>query len=132
MPTYSGAIAGEDGLFEFNGQILDRVRRPPRLLGVKDAYALYVLGESMVPWREHGDLVYVHPHLPVKPNDYVVVQLKQETDGGPIPAYIKRLVRRTAKDVQLLQYNPRKEFTILVKRIHSVHHIMGWTELLGP
>lgn len=131
VPIYSGAIAGEDGLFEFNGQIVDRARRPPRLTGVKDAYALYVIGTSMFPWRDQGDLVFVHPHMPVKVNDYVVVQLKQQEPGGPIAAYIKRLKRRTAKEVLLEQYNPAETLSIPTSKIGTIHHIMDWPELLG-
>lgn len=121
----------EDGLFELNGQILDHVRRPPRLLGVTDAYALYTLNDCMFPWRAHGDLVYVHPGQPVKQGDYVVVQLKPEGDGTAPRAYIKRLVRRTATNIILHQYNPAKDITIPTKKIHSIHRIMDWSELMG-
>jgi phage repressor protein C with HTH and peptisase S24 domain len=131
LPILGGGACGEDGLFEFNGQELDRARRPPRLAGVKDAYALFVQGHSMAPWREHGDLVYVHPHLPVKIGDYVVVQLKQERDGGHFPAYIKRLVRRSERECRLLQYDPRKEITIPTSKIALIHRILDWSELMG-
>lgn len=131
VPIYSGAIAGEDGLFAFNGEVLDRAPRPPRLIGVKDAYVLWVIGTSMSPWREHGQPIYIHPHLPVNTGDYVVVQLKQDSDGGPIPAYIKRLLRRTEKDLRLQQYNPREEKIIPMSKVGAIHHIMDWPELLG-
>jgi phage repressor protein C with HTH and peptisase S24 domain len=131
LPVLGGALCGEDGLFEFNGQALDNVRRPPRLMGVKDAYALYVYGDCMSPWREQGDLVMVHPHQPVKIGDYVVVQLKQEADGAAMPAYIKKLVRRTAKDVRLQQYNPAKEISISTARIWAIHRIIDWSELMS-
>ena len=131
LQVLGGALCGEDGLFEFNGQALDHVRRPPRLLGIKDAYAVYINGDCMSPWREHGDLVYVHPHVPAKINDYVVVQLRPEIEGGAMPAYIKRLVRRTAANLLLVQYNPRKELTIPTRRIAAVHRIIDWSELMG-
>lgn len=131
LPVRGSAGCGEDGLFEMNGEILDRVRRPPRLMGVRDAYALWISGVSMAPWREHGGLVVVHPHMPVRINDYVVVQLQPESDGAPIPAYIKRLVRRTAASVHLLQYNPNKEISIPTKKIVAVHRILDWDEAMG-
>jgi phage repressor protein C with HTH and peptisase S24 domain len=55
VPILGGGACGEDGLFELNGQILGFARRPPMLVGVKDVYALYVYGDSMVPWREPRD-----------------------------------------------------------------------------
>lgn len=131
MPVLGSALCGEDGLFELNGQTLDYLRRPPRLLGVRDAYAIYTNGDCMSPWREHGDPVYVHPHAPVRVNDYVVVQLNPESDGGPIAAYIKRLVRRTAVNLVLSQYNPKKEITLPTKRVGAIHHIMDWNELMS-
>lgn len=131
VPVFGSARCGEDGLFELNGTALDYVRRPPRLAGIPDAYALYVDGESMAPWREHGDIVYVHPHQPARINDYVVVQLKTSKPGDMPEAYIKRLVRQTATELRLLQFNPRKEITIKASRIGSIHKIVDWSELMG-
>lgn len=131
MPVIGSARCGEDGLFELNGQTLDYVRRPPRLSGITDAYALYVDGDSMAPWREHGDVVYVHPHQPAKINDYVVVQLKAARPGDPQPAYIKRLLRQTPAELRLLQFNPRKEISIKASRVATIHKIVDWSELMG-
>jgi phage repressor protein C with HTH and peptisase S24 domain len=133
IPVYGSASCGEDGLFEFNGEVADFVRRPPRLIAAKDAYALYVANESMVPWREPGQLVYVHPAIAARVGDYVVVQLHPKREGqSAIPeAYIKRLLRLNSESVVLLQYNPRKEITIRRKQIKSLHRIVDWSELMG-
>src|SRR5579859_1731664 len=43
VPVLGSASCGEDGLFEFNGgSPIEFKPRPPRLVGVMDAYALYV------------------------------------------------------------------------------------------
>jgi phage repressor protein C with HTH and peptisase S24 domain len=131
LPVMGNGSCGDDGLFELNGQVLDHVRRPPRLMGVRDGYALWVQGESMAPWREHGGLVVVHPHQPVKINDYVVVQLKAGNDGEQVPAYIKRLVKRTAANLVLLQHNPKKEISIPQSKILAIHKILDWDEAMG-
>lgn len=131
VPILGGASCGDDGLFELNGQVLGYARRPPRLVGVKDIYALYVYGDSMVPWREPRSLVYVHPHQPVQVGDYVVVQLHPEKGTQTPRAYIKRLVRRTADALRLLQYNPHEELSLPMKRVKTVHRVMDWSELLG-
>lgn len=130
VPIYEGALCGEDGAFDFESQVADYAPRPPRLKNVQDAYALYVRGNSMEPWREHGQLVYVHPAVPARPNDYVVVQLKPAPGGTP-PAYIKRLVGQSAKDLRLLQYNPRKYLSFQRSRVLKIQRIMEWAELLG-
>lgn len=131
VPILGGASCGDDGLFELNGQVLDYARRPPRLDNVRDAYAVYVEGESMSPWREHGDLVYVQPHQPINIGDYVVVQLVPDKDGETSKAYIKRLVRRTAKDLILQQFKPAGQISLPMKRVKSTHRILPWSELLG-
>lgn len=131
VPILGGASCGEDGLFELNGEIVDHARRPPRLDGVKAAYALWVIGESMYPWRKNGGTVYVHPQHPINIGDYVVVQLKPASPGAPIPAYIKQLVRRTAKDLKLRQYNPAEDVILPMSKVLSVHRVIDWDELLG-
>lgn len=131
VPILGGAFCGEDGLFEMNGQTLDYARRPPRLIGAKGIYALYVQGDSMSPWREPGGLVYVHPHQPVKIGDYVVVQMAPEGPDTLPAAYIKRLVRRTADKLVLLQFNPREEKTLAAKKVKTVHRILDWDEMMG-
>jgi phage repressor protein C with HTH and peptisase S24 domain len=132
MPVYGSASCGEDGLFEFNGEVADFVRRPPRLSAAKDAYALYVANESMVPWRDPGELVYVHPAIAPKVGDYVVVQLHPKQGQNSIPeAYIKRLIRVNSETVVLLQYNPRKEISLRRRAIKSLHRVVDWSELMG-
>lgn len=131
VPILGGASCGEDGLFELNGQTLDHAKRPPRLVGVNGIYALYVHGESMSPWREPGQLVYVHPHQPVTIGDYVVVQMQPEKPGDLPAAYIKRLVRRTADKLVLFQWNPREEKVLSIRKVKSIQRIMDWSELLS-
>jgi phage repressor protein C with HTH and peptisase S24 domain len=133
IPVYGSASCGEDGLFEFNGEAADYVRRPPRLIAARDAYALYVANESMVPWREPGQLVYVHPVIVPRVGDYVVVQLhpKKEEQGANPEAYIKRLLRMNNESVTLLQYNPKKEIQLRRRQIKSIHRIVDWSELMG-
>ncbi len=131
VPILGAGSCGEDGMFELNGQVHDHAKRPPRLVGVKDAYALWVMGTSMEKWRRNGELVYVHPHQPVNVGDYVVVQLKPENAGGNIPVYIKELVRRTTRDLRLRQYNPAEEISIPTAKVASIHRIVDWSELMG-
>lgn len=129
LPVYGSALCGDGASFEMNGQIIDRVPRPPRLSGVSGAYALFVAGDSMYPWRKSGDLVYVHPHLPVSQGDYVVVQMKQQTGAGHV-AYIKKLVRRTGTKIKLLQFNPSREVDFSVTEVEFIHRIVDWSEII--
>lgn len=130
MPILGTAACGDGEMFELNGDALDYARRPARLSGVKSAYALYITGDSMSPWREPGQLIYVHPVQPPTVGDYVVVQI-DTGPNGPQRAYIKKLIRRTADNLRLAQYNPAKEITLPMKQVKSIHRIIDWSELMG-
>lgn len=123
------ASCGEDGGFVFESTTIDYVRRPPRLKGIPDVYALYIQGSSMAPWREEGETVYVHPNQRPQIGDYVVVQTGSA--GKPSAAYIKRLVKRTGSEIRLEQFKPAQELSISTKRVISIHRILNWSELLG-
>lgn len=112
------------------GEVVDRVRRPPSLADVRTAYALYIMGDSQSPRFEPGELVFIHPHKPVAPGDDVVVQLVDDDDCVNC-ALIKRLVRRTASEVELQQFNPAKTFTVPTARIRAIHRIMNAADLYG-
>jgi phage repressor protein C with HTH and peptisase S24 domain len=131
VPVRGIAEGGPDGTFFFDADSrpIDWVKRPPRLAGVPDAYALYVQGDSMKPWRENRDLVYAVPRLPVKIMDYVALQLRSEEH--PAAGLIKRLVKMTERDLHLEQYNPPKILVIPRKRVVIVDKILDWSELMG-
>lgn len=130
LPVLGVTVGGDGGDFERNGQTIDYLLRPPGLAGVRDAFALYVMSDSMWPRFAHGETVFVHPHRPARPGDDVVVELKAP-DGEPIPCYLKRLVRRTAKELVLEQFNPRKEIPIPASKVRHVYRILTPNELLG-
>lgn len=131
VPVYGTAHGGQGGDFEMNGQLIDYARRPPGIEGSKTVFCVYVQGESMVPWRRPGDLVYLNPDRPARPGDYVVVEL-QGKRGEPAPALLKQLVSITPKHLILAQHNPEKR-DIKVERavVKRVIRVIDWMELLG-
>jgi len=50
LPVRGTAVGGEDAGFDFNGEVVDYVRRPPGLAGTQRAFAVFAAGESMA-WR---------------------------------------------------------------------------------
>lgn len=112
-------------------EVIDWVRRPTMLEGRKDVYALYVAGSSMEPRYEPGDPVIVDPKRPPAPGDDVIVQIRA-CDGDEVQAaLIKRLVRRTARHVELKQYNPPITFTVPLERIHAVHRVIPLRDVIA-
>jgi phage repressor protein C with HTH and peptisase S24 domain len=123
IPAYGQAVGGRDGEFILNGNRIVDILAPPSLAGVPDAYAVYVVGDSMEPRYFAGEAVFVNPRLPVRRGDFVVAQIAVE-DGAPPHAYIKRFVARDGRTLRLEQFNPKKTLAFPVGRVISVHRII--------
>jgi phage repressor protein C with HTH and peptisase S24 domain len=123
IPAYGQAVGGKDGEFILNGNHIVDILAPPSLQGVADAYAVYVVGDSMEPRYFAGETVFVNPRLPVRRGDFVVAQIAAD-EGEPPHAYIKRFVAREARALKLEQFNPKKALEFPVGRVISVHRII--------
>lgn len=121
---------GDDGGFEFNGQIIERVRRPPGIATLTNVWALYIIGTSMIPRFEEGELAYAGGRAPV-PGDYVVIELFPEEGKSVGKGFVKRLVRRTASEIIVEQFNPAKQLKFDPYEIKGMTRIIPWRELLG-
>ena len=118
------AECGADGWSLWNGDVIDLIDRPAALVGVPNAYAVYVVGESMAPRYHPGEVVHIHPGRPVDVGAYVLVQ-RRGKPGEPPLAVIKRLAKRTASKITLEQFNPPRTFDIKAADIVSVHRVVG-------
>jgi phage repressor protein C with HTH and peptisase S24 domain len=123
IPAYGHAVGGKDGEFILNGNRIVDILAPPSLQGVPDAYAVYVVGDSMEPRYFAGEAVFVNPRLPVRRGDFVVAQIAAE-ESEPPHAYVKRFMAREARTLKLEQFNPRKALEFPVARVISVHRII--------
>lgn len=129
VPVYGTAAGSVVGAFQFDG-VVDYVRRPPALMGVPVAYALYITGSSMEPEHNPGDLRFIHPGRPPRIGDTVIVQTKNhEADG--ITAYIKTLVRMNDAKVFLHQRNPEATIELDRRTVVAVHRVLTLNELFG-
>lgn len=135
LPVFGTArgslVDGVEGMEVFSTlAAVDYVRRPPTLVGVPDAYAVWVSGDSMEPAHPHGALRMVHPHRPVSPGDTVIVQTRHYADA-PSQGYIKTFRRRAGDVLVLEQLNPAAKIQIPVKYVISVHKVLDLAELFG-
>lgn len=130
VPVYGTAAGSAKGAFQLEDAIIDRVRRPPGLIGAADVYAIYVMGDSMEPMIAAGELRFVHPHRPVQVGDVVILQVR-DGKNEPIQAYIKKLVRRTDGKVVLKQFNPERELTFDAKSVVALHKVLTMNDLFG-
>ena len=95
------------------------------MIGVPNAYAVYVVGASMEPRYHPGEVVHIHPGRPVDVGAYVLVQRRPKANGEAPLAVIKRLAKRTGAKIVLEQFNPPKTFEIRTADIVSLHRVVG-------
>jgi phage repressor protein C with HTH and peptisase S24 domain len=123
--------SGEDGDFQFTSDVnLGHEPRQPGIMGRKGIYVVYVQNDSMDPKFEPGDRLYVDPHRPPRPMDYVVIELHGD-EGESGRGYIKRLLRKTPTRVIVEQFNPRKEIEFETDEVKAIHRVIPHDELLG-
>ena len=124
------ALGGNDGTFIYNGEIVDYVPRATGLAESPNAFALYVIGDSMSPRFEPGDMIFIDPGRTVRAGDDVVVEIA-DRNGEPEGCYIKRLIRRTSRRIVLKQFNPNRELSFKNEEVLAVHRILSAAELIG-
>jgi phage repressor protein C with HTH and peptisase S24 domain len=123
IPVYGHAVGGKDGEFILNGNQVTEVLAPSSLSTVPEAYAVYVVGDSMEPRYFAGETVFVNPRLPIGRGAFVIAQIASGEDNVP-HAYVKRFVTQDAKRLRLEQFNPRKFLDFSTSKVVSVHRII--------
>ncbi len=134
IPVMGTAQGGTEGVFHLNttgGGPIDWARRPPGLVGMTSIFAIYVEGDSMVPWRQPGELLFVQDGRTPAPGNHVIVITQDHEPEAPARARVKKLLRRTAQTVELEQYNPPGIITIPSANIVSLYRVLEWSEVLG-
>ncbi len=124
------AVGGDDGDFTFNGEVAGYVQRPPGIAHLRKVFALHVLSDSMVPRYEPGEMLYCGGRDAV-PGDHVVIEMFPEENERNGKAFIKKLVKRTAAELVVEQYNPPKTLTFNRYAIKAVFRVIPLKELLG-
>lgn len=131
-----GVAAGSfsTGAFQISTGAEDYVRRPPGLAGRRNAYAIQVVGESMYPRFEQGELVYVDPGRVPRPRekggDDVVFVVQTDEHSDP-EAYIKRLVRLDDQVMVVEQFNPPTRIEWERKHVVQIHMVLRNNDLQG-
>lgn len=111
------------------GEVIEYRKRPPISNGIERVYGLYVQGSSMVPAHRDGAFLFVQWDVPLRVDDDVVVYLRphnNEDDDGKASrcVLVKRLKRRTARYVELEQFNPAKIFRIEMSDVLRIDRVL--------
>ncbi|SDD52941.1 S24 family peptidase [Kordiimonas lacus] len=119
LPVLGRAQGGKDGSIVMEDSAIDWTFRPADLQGVKNAFAVFVTGDSMVPKYKNQDLAYVHPTKPPRRGRFVLVETAEHT------GFIKQFVKWDGQDLVLKQYNPAHEIRLPREQVLRVLLVIG-------
>lgn len=121
------AVEGGSGEMVVSTDPIELVPRPWYMREVRDGYAVLVVGDSMFPTFEPGDMAIVNPRLPpMRGKDVILIGGEQE---GEFRASIKRLEGWTSSQWHLRQFNPprgqKHEFSWLKRDWPKALRVVG-------
>lgn len=119
MPIRSAARGGIDQEMFLEDGPIGYTPRPANLGGVRGAYAIYMVGDSMEPRYEPGWLLHVNPFKPPTRGRDVVVYKKGQA------VLIKQFVGWEADSLVLRQLNPPDTLHIPRTDVLECHLVVG-------
>ncbi|HEV7370623.1 helix-turn-helix domain-containing protein [Arenibaculum sp.] len=123
LPVRAAARGGVDQEMYLEDGPIDWVGCPDWLVNAPDAYAMYVVGDSMSPRFRPRQLLFVSPRRPPAAGDGVIVVKKSQA------VLIKELVGYGSDGVVLREYHPAlRDFVVPTVEIDVVHTVTGLRE----
>jgi phage repressor protein C with HTH and peptisase S24 domain len=119
IPIRSGARGGNDQEMFLEDGPIGYTPRPANLGGVRSAYAIYMVGDSMEPRYEPGWLLHVNPFKPPTRGRDVVVYKERQT------VLIKQFVGWDGDMLVLRQLNPPDTLRIPRNQVRECHLVVG-------
>lgn len=122
LPILGLSDAGGGQMILDNTPIEERAR-PEKLKNVRGAYGLVVRGESLAPVIRPGHVLQIHPHLPPRRDDLVV--LFKTADDGHEYVIVKLLESYSETHWTVTQTNPPKTWKLQRSEWSKVHVVVG-------
>ena len=110
-PIYASAQGGNGEQTIATGEIVEHRPKPQRWASVKGLYGFYVVGDSMSPRINAGEMVWVHPHRKPAPGQEAVF-IKKTQNGDDTLVMVKVFTSQSAAKWIVKQHNPKKEFEL--------------------
>ncbi len=127
VPIYAALPAPGGFRMSLLSDPVELARRPEALDGVVSAVAFYAVDETMAPWRQPGELVYVHRGRPAALGCHVIVRTEADEDVWKL----RKLVGRDGGMLVLQQYNPPLIEEVPAEQVVDILRVMEWQEVAG-
>lgn len=125
FPIYSAAEGGPGEIIR-SVEPVDWWPRPIEVQNAKGAYGMYIVGTSMIPEFEPGQVAVINPNLPLLGGKSCIFYTELH---GEARATVKRLRRLANGFWYLTQFNPpegqKQDFTLSRKQWPVAHRIIG-------
>lgn len=123
IPVIAACRGGQQQEMFLEDGPIDWVVRPAYLATARSPYAMYVVGESMMPRFRPAQIVHVNPHKPPASGNGVVIVLKNKS------VMVKEFIRYSSEGITLCEYQPTmREFFVSADDVDTVHTIVGLQE----
>jgi phage repressor protein C with HTH and peptisase S24 domain len=122
FPVFGAAEGGPSGAMSMSSDPIERIGAPDPLQTVHSGYGIYVVGESMSPAYNHGDIALVRPSMPRRGADAILI--RYEPDGTQ-HALIKHLVDWTDTEWRVRQYNPPSDYALSRAEWREIQTVIG-------
>jgi phage repressor protein C with HTH and peptisase S24 domain len=119
IPIRSAARGGIDQEMFLEDGPIGYTPRPANLAGVRSAYAIYMVGDSMMPRYEPGWLLHVNPFKPPTRGRDVVVYKEGQV------VLIKQFVGWEGDTLVLRQLNPPDTLRVPRAQVRECHLVVG-------
>ena len=119
------SVEGGEGCIVWSSDPMVKIPRPRPLIGVRDAYGVLVVGESMSPVIRPGYTVWVNPHLPPRRGDLC---LFRHDEDGDFRAMLKEYCGQTQQNWLVRRYQPKQRRFSLNKAEWPVCHVIVGTD----
>jgi transcriptional regulator with XRE-family HTH domain len=119
------SVEGGSGAIVWSNEPMLKIPRPRPLIGVRDAYGVLVVGESMTPLIRPGFTVWVNPHLPPRPDDLCIFRHDEE---GDFRATLKEYCGQTQDSWLVRRYQPQERRFTLKKAEWPICHVIVGTD----
>ena len=110
-PIYASALGGDGEQTIATGDVVEHRPKPQRWVRVKGLYGFYVIGDSMSPRINAGELVWVHPHRKPSPGQEAVF-IKKTKDDQPTSVMVKVFMSQSPTKWVVRQHSPKKDFEL--------------------
>jgi phage repressor protein C with HTH and peptisase S24 domain len=119
IPIRSAGRGGTDQAMFLQDGPIGYTSRPFNLRGVREAYAIYMVGDSMQPRYEQGWLLHVNPFKPPRRGRDVVVSKRDQS------VLIKQFVGWEGDTLVLRQFNPPDTLRVPRAEVQDCHLVVG-------